>query len=231
MPNFAGLTSKQKGDFQLLADAALKQVRQASPKFAEPFAKRVGELRTQYFAFVEKLEAIRTSGRFTAGGERAELRLAARTLRDKLATLRTEWVEKLNSQLAEQRAAALKPKITTQTDPALALVTELRMRELRDELRKLDSTALAARVKQAADDGAGTDLLNALEGAPVGFPIVPSKLLQEVREQIALQSHPELGELAQLRDAYAQLLNITDNQVVSASGLSPLELGVEAATA
>src|SRR5581483_3476082 len=107
---------------------------------------------------------------------------------------------------------------------------EMRLKELRDELRDMrdvNALSLQARVRQAIDDGAGNDLLDALEGAPTGFPIVPTSVVQEARERIALQAHPELSELAQLRDAYKFAINAARQIIREASGLNEFELRAE----
>jgi hypothetical protein len=223
-------TKKHSDDAKLLHSASVKTVKAQIPKFADAFEKRVSELQRDLDASLEKLDSIRTSGRYSADGERAERRLAARAMQEKLATVRADTVGKLEAQLAEQRAAAVKPKNQT-TDPVLLLRQELRHRELRDQLRTLDQLTLQTRIKQAVDDGANTDLLDALEGAPAGFPIAPAELVRETRESIALKNHPELGELAQLRDAYTYALGVVEQTVLAATGLSAAEVATEPAPA
>jgi hypothetical protein len=72
------------------------------PKYGEAFAKRVlDDLQRPFEAFLDKVEAIRTSGRYSPEGTRAELRLAARALTEQLAKVRAATVEKLEAQLAE----------------------------------------------------------------------------------------------------------------------------------
>jgi hypothetical protein len=137
--------------------------------------------------------------------------------------MRADTVTKLEAQLAEKRAARLKPKPPT-TDLTLLLVRELRHRELRDHLRTMDPVMLRARIQQ--DDGTG-DLLDALDGAPAGFPIAPAELIQEARIRIALANDPELGELAQLRDAYTYIEGVVEQTLLAASGLTALEIGTD----
>jgi hypothetical protein len=67
-------------------------------------------------------------------------------------------------------------------------------------------------------EGASTDLLDALEGAPAGFSIAPPELLQEVRVALAERDHPELGELAQLRQVYTLLLGTARQSLIAATG-------------
>src|SRR6185295_8107697 len=115
-------TDKHRNDLKLLLDAHVKTVKARLPKFGDAFEKRATEdLQRPFMAFLEKLEAIRLSGRYSPDGERAELRLAARAMREKLATVEADTVTKLEVTLAEQRAAALKPKTPT-TDPTLLLL-------------------------------------------------------------------------------------------------------------
>ena len=114
------------------------------------------------------------------------------------------------------------------TDPAQALVRELRMRELRDHLRQLPSPILSGRIKQAVADGANTELLDALEEAPPGFAIGDAALIQEVRAAIAERDHPGLGELAQLRNVYTYLLGVAEKTLLAATGSDATEVGAHA---
>lgn len=166
----SAFTDKHRNDLKLLLDAHTTTVKARQPTYGDTFEKRVKEMQRDADAFLEKIEAIRTSGRYSPEGTRSELRLAARAMQERLAAARADTVAKLETQLAEQRAAALKPKTTT-TEPVLLMLRELRLRELRDHLRTLDPLTLQARIRQAVDDGANTDLLDAIEGAPAGFPM------------------------------------------------------------
>ena len=223
------MTAKEKhtNDLKLLLGTHVKTVKTKLPKFADAFEKRVNEeLHRPFTAFLDKQEAIRLSGRYTSDGERAELRLAARAVQEKLAAVKTDTVTKLEAQLAEKRAAALKPKAAT-TEPLQAILKEMRQKELRDHLRSLDPLALQTRIRLAVDDGASADLLEALDGAPAGFAIAPPELVQEAKVRIAEKNHPELGELAQLRDAYTYALGVVEQGLLEASGLSAVELGTD----
>jgi hypothetical protein len=220
------MTAKEKhtNDLRLLLGSRVKTVKEQLPKFADALEKRVNDLHRQFEGYLDKDESIRTSGRYSVDGEKVERRLNARGFKEKnLATMRAETVTKLDAQLAEKRAARLKPKPPT-TDPTLLLVRELRHRELRDHLRTMDPVMLRARIQQ--DDGTG-DLLDALDGAPAGFPIAPAELVQEARTRIALANDPELGELAQLRDAYVYLEGVVEQTLLAASGLTALEIGTD----
>lgn len=219
--------TKHSNDLKLLLDTHVKTVKERMPKYGDAFEERVTKLQHQVGAYLEKQESIATSGRYSPDGERSERRLAARAFQEeKLAAIRADTVAKLETQLAEQRAAALKPKTAT-TDPLQAILKEMRQKELRDHLRTLDPLLLRARIKQAVDDGASTDLLEALEGAPAGFGIAPADLVEEARVKIAEKNHPELGELAQLRDAYTYAIGVVEQTVIAASGLTPLEIGAD----
>lgn len=217
-------TKKHTDDLKLLLDTHVKDVKNRLPKYADAFSKRVvDDLQRPFDAFLEKVESIRSSGRYSPEGERAELRLAARAAKEQLAGVRAATVAKLEAQLAEHRAAALKPKSVT-GDPLAAILKEMRQKELRDHLRQLDPLTLQVRIRQAIDDGASMDLLEALEGAPSGFAIAPADLIQEARIRTAEQNHPELGETAQLRDAYRYAIGVVEETITAASGLTKLEL-------
>jgi hypothetical protein len=222
----SAFTDKHKNDLRLLLGSHVTAVKGRLPKYGEAFGTRVAnDVQRLIEDVIDKVDAIKTSGRYTGDGQRAELRLTARAVAEKLNGVRDTTVTELDTQLAEQRAAALKPK-AAMTDPALALVRELRQRELRDHLRTLDPLTLNARVKQADD----SELLDALEGAPSGFSIAPPELLHEARIKIAEKSHPELGELAQLRDAYTYAINVAEQTLLAASGLGAQDLSEPAPT-
>jgi hypothetical protein len=72
-------------------------------------------------------------------------------------------------------------------------------------------------------------LLDALDGAPAGFSIAPPDLIQEARIRIAERNHPELGDTAQLRDAYSYSLGVVEQTVLAASGLSKVEVATDPA--
>lgn len=215
-PDARARSEKYRDDLRLFLDAFERDVTARLPDFAGSVIKRAREeVQAPFESFLAKVEAIRTSGRYTADGEQAELRMAAEAMAERLAKLRADWVGKLDTQLAEKRVAALKPKAPIVGEAAI--VRELRLRELRDHLKTLDSTILAGRVKEAIADGAGGELLDALEGAPVGFPLVPKEVLQEARVAIAERDHPELGQLAQLRDVYTRVLGVAERTLVASS--------------
>ena len=223
------ITSKHLSDLKLLLGTQTKSIKARMPKLGDAYEKRIAGLQEKMQQNFEKLEAIRVSGRYSEEGEQAEKILLVRAVRENhFVPFKAETIDKLNAQMAEQRAAALKPKAQI-TDPLLLLRKELRDREYRDHLRTLDPLTLQARIRQAVDDGAGLDLLDALEGAPAGFPIAPPELVQEARVRIAEKNHPELGELAQLRDAYSFALGVVDQALVAASGLNPVEISTNPA--
>lgn len=219
-------TEKHLNDWKLQIEPIKKQVRQQLPTLADAFDKRIAEELERPFGMgLEKLEAIRASGRYTPEGEHKERRLAVHGfVEEKLPAVRAATVGALAAQRQEKRAALLKPK-NAPTDPSLLLVRELRHRELRDHLRKLDPLVLHTRVQQ--DDGT-SDLLDALEGAPAGFPIAPAELIQVRRTQLAEANHPELGELAMLQQAYEFVLGVTENTILAASGLTKREVATVA---
>jgi hypothetical protein len=221
-------TAKHLSDFKLLLGSHTASFIAGNPNLAKGFEKHIAGLHETMQQYFEKVEAIRVSGRYSQDGEWAEIKLAARATREKLGAVKAETVDKLEAQLSEKRTEALKPKIQT-TDPFERLLREQRLRELRDHLRTVDPVTLQARIRQAVEAGANTDLLDALEGAPAGFPIAPAELVREARIAIAERDHPVLGELATLRDAYTYALGVADQTLVAASGLSSLEISTDPA--
>lgn len=212
-------TDKYAHDLKLLLDPIVKQVRETLPTYADAFAKRVREdLVSPTGAAIEKLDAIRTSGRYSPDGDRTERRLVVQASAEKLKSVEAATVAKLQTQREDQRAALNKPKPSS-TDPAMALVHELRAQEARTLLRGLDPLTLATRIRQVDS----TDLLDVLDGAPDGFPIASPELIQEARTRIAEANHPELGQLAALESAYSFAIGVAKQVVLKASGLTERE--------
>jgi hypothetical protein len=216
----SAFTDKHKNDVKLLLDRHVSTVEARLPKYGAAFVKRTtDDLQRPFSAFLDKIDAIRTSGRYSPDGERAERRSAGRAMQEQLAKVRAATVEKIEAQLAEARAAALKPTSKT-TDPLEAILHEMRARETRDHWRTLDPLTLQTRIQQTTD----SDLLDALSGGAIGFPVAPPDLIAEARIRIAEQNDPATGELAQLRDAYAYAIGVVEQTVLAASGLSELEV-------
>jgi hypothetical protein len=217
--------SKHKNDLRLLLGSHVTTIKGRLPKYGEAFGTRItNDVQKQIENVLDKVDAIRTSGRYTGDGERAELRLAARGGKEQLEKVKAETVAKLESQLAERRAAALKPKSKT-SDPLTAVLAEMRAREYRDHLRTLDPLTLHARIKQADDP----ELLDAIDGAPSGFPIAPAELIAAARIRLVEAADPASGELAQLRDAYVYALGVAEQTLLKASGLGAQDLTGEPA--
>jgi hypothetical protein len=85
-----------------------KAIRARLPRFADGFEKLVADnLQRPFEAYLEKQEAIRVSGPYSPDGERAELRLAARAMREKLIAVKAATATNLETHLAEKRGAAL----------------------------------------------------------------------------------------------------------------------------
>lgn len=221
--------SKPTNDLALVLGAHAKSIKATLPKFGDAFEARVNELQRESAMVLEKLDAIRSSGRYSPDGERKERRLAVYGFVEALSAVRAATVGKLQKQRDEQRVAALKPK--TISDPATALVNELRAQEVRQHLRGLDPLTLLSRIKQ--DDGTG--LLDAIESDPVaaagGPSIAPRDVIEEARLRIAEQNNPALGELATLEKAYEFALGSAEQIVLAASGLSKLEATTDPAPA
>lgn len=219
------LTRNHLEDLTLLVDSHVADIAKRLPQYADAFTQRASREVLRPFAdFLAKLESIRTSGRYTADGERSERLLAARTTRDALATVRASTVDTLAGQLEERRRAALTRPASTE-EPVLRF---LRLQELRNHLRSLDPVELDERIKAAVSKGANAELLDALEGAAPGFELAPAALIVETRAAIASRDHPELGELAQLKGAYEYLLTVAERALVTAAGTGAAALSGEA---
>lgn len=229
MSNF---TNQHLSNLDLLLNAKMKQVREQLPTLADAFDKRTrDEIRRPLSLVLEQIESIRTSGRYSPEGTRTELRLAARGFTEqKLATLRADTVERLEGQRHARQEAVLAPK-RIEKDPALALVHELRLQEVRRELRTLDPLALQVRLRQAATTEAGDLLLDAIESDPIakagGTPIVGADVLRDTKAKMATAADPQLGELAMLRDAYQFVIGAAAQTILAASGLSKAELATD----
>jgi hypothetical protein len=224
-------TDKHKSDLSLQLNAIVKRIRETHPTFADAFEKRIREdIERPVGMAVEKVESIRSSGRLTPEGDRAERRLNAHGTVEHLAKVREATVEKIEAQRKEREAALLAPKNITK-DPALALVHEMRLQQIREHLRKLDPLDLQVRLQQNAATESGALLLEAIETDPIaaagGAPIAPADVLRDTRTAMALAADPELGELAVLRDAYQFSLGVAEQVVLAASGLSAREVATD----
>lgn len=210
------MSDKRKNDLNLLLGTHTKDVASRLPKYADGFLKRVREdvLRPS-LSFFDKLEFIRSSGRYTADGERKEIALNASAVREKFAKVREDTVTKLDAQIAAKLAATPAPETK---DPTLVLVKEMRAQELRAHLRTLDPLDLQARFKTVGGDAAGIAILEAAENAPPGFPIAPAELVAAARARIAIAGDPEIAELTELRVGYAYALNVAEQALKDAGG-------------
>jgi hypothetical protein len=220
-------TDKHKSDLSLQLNAIVKRIRETYPTFADAFEKRIREdIERPVGMAVEKVESIRSSGRLTPEGDRAERRLNAHGTIEHLAKVREATVENIEAQRKEREAVLLAPKTLTK-DPALALIHELRLQQIREHLRKLDPLDLQVRLQQNAATESGALLLEAIESDPIaaagGAPIAPVEVLRDTRAAMALAADPELGELAVLRDAYQFCVGVAEQVVLAASGLSARE--------
>lgn len=214
------VTQKHKQDVDLLIGSHMESFGSKS-KYGEAFKTRVqADIRQTMLDFLAKQDAIRASGRYSAEGERAELVLAARAVLDKLKAVRTATVEPLDKQLAEKRAGALASK-PSQEDATLRF---LRLKEIRQHIAQMDPLQREALVRQAMHGDGDADLIAALESAPKLFPVVPHALLDEAKAVIAEREHPELGELAQLRDAYHLALGYAEQILQKVTGADGVEL-------
>lgn len=224
-------TDKHKSDLSLQLDAVMRRIREAHPTLADSFEKRVREdIERPVGMAVEKVESIRSSGRLTPEGDRAERRLNAHGTIEGLSKVRAATVEKVEAQRVARESALLAPKNNTK-DPALALVHELRLQQIREHLRKLDPLDLQVRLQQNAATESGALLLEAIESDPIaaagGSPIASTDVLRDTRAAMALAADPQLGELAVIRDAYKFCLGVAEQVVLAASGLSAVEVATD----
>lgn len=191
----ARFTAKYRSDLKLMVDAQIANVGKRWPDRGDDFAERVTkEIVEPLDHFFDKVESIRTSGRFSQAGELEEMRLAARAVQEKWEALNESTVGRPNALIKKERDAALEPKTRTE-EPILMLLRELRMQEVRRMLPK-DPLDLKVRLRQVEDNAAGRELLDAIEGGPLNFPIVPADMVQEARTRIAEARHPEFGVYA-----------------------------------
>ena len=108
--------------------------------------------------------------------------MAAHAFNEHLANVRAATVAKLETQREEKRAALLKPK------PTADAVAELKAQETRALARQLSLLDLQTRIR--LDDGT-TGFLEALEGAPPGFPIAPPELIHEAASALLKRIIPK----------------------------------------
>jgi hypothetical protein len=188
---------KSEQDTQLLFDNNERDFKAKFPGLADGVLKRSAEVRAYLREYFGKLDAIRSSGRYTADGEAAELQLAWQGARERLGKFKASTVDELTKQIDAKKAALLKP-----AQAATDAVTYLKQRELRDQARLMDPLKLRTYLRNSPE------LLAALESDPaVAFaPIVPANVLREAREALMLGTSPELTELDQLRAAYSRML-------------------------
>jgi hypothetical protein len=214
-------TDRHTSNLTLQINAVIKQVRDTQPALADAFEKRIQhDLIAPTCAVINKYDAIRTSGRYSPGGELDERRLLAHAFTtDTLGRFTAATVTKLQAQREAQRQA-LHTRKSPPSDPALALVHELRAQEWRRKLEALPQLDLQVLLRQTTN----VDLLDVLEGAPAGFPIAESSLINEARDRIAEANHPELGQLAALEASYSFAIGVAKQTVIQASGLTELEV-------
>lgn len=178
-------------------------------KHADSFAKDRDELLTEVRALRAKVERIRISGHYSRKGEAAEIGAALVALSKELSTFRQRTVGRIDKYVAEETAAALKPKQSTE-DPSLRFQ---RLHAKRELLAKEDPTKLWQRLKQAVDNGGGEELIGALTLLEPEFPIAPPELIEQTKLAIAERTHPELGDYGQLRAAYTYVLGVAQQEI------------------
>jgi hypothetical protein len=219
----SAFANKHKSDVKLLLSATTRQLRATQPQYADAFERRVADLEREAGAAIDRIDAIRSSGRYSADGERAERLLVARTFAELTAKLRNETVDVVERQRADREAELLNLRKAPR-DATDALLHELRLQEVRRDLRTLDPLMLVARLKTSPS----ALLLEAIETDPLveagGASVAPLDVVKQAREAAALAADPTLGELAQLRDNYSRALGACEATVLAAVGLTSREV-------
>lgn len=211
---------KHTRDLDLLFDALDRDARLTERYKPEALKRIKTELRQIPRHFLDKQRANRVDPFLNPEGQRHAERQAARTAMEALDAFEGNVVARIQAQEAERRNTFLAPKRAT--DPIEAITQEMRYRELRDRLAGMDPLMLQSKLRTA--DDVALAWLPALDSAPVGFEIVPSAVLAELKSAIAERLDPQVGELAGLRSVYQYAVGIARQTVLQASGLDAVAL-------
>ncbi len=204
-------------DFRLVFENTANGAARRLPQYAKTVADNAPRFADLIVSMHNKRDAVRFGGRYTGAGAVEELLALYSGTRAELRKLHDATVVKLRQQVDADRAAAIAKQQRKHSDPIDALRHEMRLKELRDHLRTLDPLAMEVRLRQAVRDGANSDLLEALEGAPAGFELAPAETVASVRAAIAESANPELSELSQLAATFETLHGISEQEVLKAA--------------
>ena len=204
----SAFTDKHRNDLFTLLDAPVKAVKASCPVWRSLGQRIATDLQSPFATFLDKLDAIRSSGRYSPDGERAERRAAARTSRTTGQAARGNRGESRRAAGAQGVSPALK------TDH----------RSIGCHPPRDASTRNAGRVAGASEGFPHNPDAPSADGRsrparragrrPAGFPIAPPELIEAARIRIAEQNDPASGELAQLKAAYEYAIGAAE-QVLS----------------
>jgi hypothetical protein len=188
-------------------------------KHKDSFAKDRDELLNEVRAMRDTIELMRLSGHYSAKGLAFAIGARLTAAQKVFAEFEKNTVGRIDKHVAEETAAALKPKPSTE-DPQVRFHRLHAKRALLDQEAPLDpktnrrdTLKLQVRLRQVVDQGGGEELLAALTLLEPEFPIAPPELINQTRLAIAEKTHPELGDYAQLRSAYTFIIGAAANEM------------------
>ena len=221
---------QQEPDFFLQVNHLTGKMPDTLGKYGEGFASSMATVLDNIVRpFSEKRSRIKTSGTYTAAGERQELGALVQTKLGEIAARRDRVRQTIGEDIKTRRAVAARPT-ESKEDPQ---VRYWRQREIRDHVKTLDLSMLdsAGRplnlmfaLDAAIARGVGSDWLEAIESAPV--PIVEKALTAGVRNAIADGSDPELEALSDLMRAHETALNFIERGILDAAKADGVDVSV-----
>ena len=159
-----------------------------SQDLADGIEKRLDDLDAIWTAAFSKNKAIEGNGELTAKGKQ----IARAALQVEVKKQIKNWLA-AQSNLTDQIEREMQPKRNRPDD----VVGEMRQREIRDVLRKLDPTEVEGRYRVAAETG-DEQFLSAIEESPVPF-LFTTGLVEKIRFSRLERAFPEqakkLGDL------------------------------------
>jgi hypothetical protein len=193
------------------------------PSFPErhndSFAADRDELLAEIRDMRETVESIRKDPHYSASGKADRIAKRFQTLHKALDAFKQKTVGRIDAHVKEETAKALAPKPITEDPTQRFLRLQAKRAEFVKEDSK-DSTKLWMRLKQAVDNGGGEELIAALTLLNPEFPVGPPELIEQTKIAIAERDHPQLGEMAQLRNAYTYLLGTAVQEMQTVAGVN-----------
>lgn len=167
--------------------------------------------------FKEKAEAIQKSDALTEVGKRAELKKLYGETSKLLDSLRNEAQGYLKN--ADSIASKMQPKAGN-IPMEERIVTEMRRREIRDQLRTQDQTQVKFLYQEAVREG-WDDLALALEESPQGFAMVPPEVIAiGVQARLERQNPEAAAQVAELRAAHESVKYVLDQMTKESEKLA-----------